>query len=210
MNRDQAVALVKQHLGFRTNLDSEIVTHLQNAQSDLELGITLPWFLLEEDVTISVTAGNRDYPLPDGFLRLHEDDPLHFIDENGSTRTLAKKPYAEALNYYSGFEPGNPQAYSIRKETFFISPEPSAAITITYSYFKAAPELTDGTTENDWLTYFPYLLIGEAGLRMSEGAQNPKAQKFFANMLARDRVRLSNVIAEREQQNTSYALGRNR
>lgn len=210
MDRNAAVALVKQGMAFRTSLDNEIVAHLQNAQVELEKGITLPWFLLEEDATIAVAVGNRSYALPTGFLRLDEDNPLHFTDVNGEIKFLVKKPFGEALAFYSGYAPDKPLAYSIRKSTFYLSPSPSTALTLTYSYFKADTVLSSGTTENGWLLHFPYLLIGEAGLKLTAGTRDAVGQKFFAGMAQRERIRLSTVIADREQQDMPFALGRNR
>lgn len=213
MTRDEAVTIIKQGLAFRTSNTNEIITALQKAQADLQRpNVTLPWFLREEDATISVVASTQSYSLPTGFIREDEDEGLRYPHPTtGRPIFLTKKPFDEAYYFYTNeveTEADQPLAYSIRKSAFYLWPVPDTTYTITYTYFKEATALT-ANVENVWLANIPYLLIAMAGRYMSEDLHYDQGMQKFAKREMEERNRLAGMIAAREEANMPRAMGRN-
>src|SRR5688572_12731232 len=74
MTRDEAVALIAFRLGDRTDLNDRIIAEMRLAQTELELGPTLPWFLLTEMATATLYEGDDTMALPADFLREVDED----------------------------------------------------------------------------------------------------------------------------------------
>lgn len=210
MDRDTAVSHIKEGLGFRTDLDDRIVLRLQRVQDLLEQGKTLPWFLIEEGVTIAVTAGN-DATIPDGFIREVEyEHALHYRESLTTAPVyLRKVGYDEGLDEYGDASDGDvPVAYSIRKTTFRLFPRTTAAVTLYWDYYKRADPLTSNI-ENPWLANSPWLLIGNAGASIAKTLRNKGAESEFTEVAqaAWDAVMKENAL--RQSANRTYILGRN-
>ena len=82
MDRNAAVLRMQQTLGFRDDLETQLIAGLQDAQVDLEQGTTLPWFLKTEVSSISTFADEERVKLPSDFLRQWEEDPLWYFNDD--------------------------------------------------------------------------------------------------------------------------------
>ena len=91
MNRTAAIAIIKRGLGFRQTQDTAIISALQQVQRDLEDGKSLPSWMLEFNSPIAVTTNVATATLPTGFLRVHEDYPLYYINSSGGKVEMPRK-----------------------------------------------------------------------------------------------------------------------
>ena len=66
MTRSEAILSIKRGLGFRQTQDTAILAALKEAQRNLELGKTLPPWLVEFDTPIPITSGSNVVTLPTG------------------------------------------------------------------------------------------------------------------------------------------------
>lgn len=171
MLRSAAATIIKRGLGFRTDLDDEIVSALQQAQRLLEQGRSLPDFLKEEDATLTVTSGTGDIAFPTGFIREIQGETFHRTD--ATTGRIVKLEKFIDLSLIGQTlvtpetDPGAPVAYYVRKASFAFFPERDADYNLTWSYYKKADELTSDI-ENAWLANSPDTLIGRAGMLIAE------------------------------------------
>lgn len=204
---DAAVALIQQGLSFRSDLVSAIVASLVEAQLEQERGKTLPWWLVQEDQTLSLSAGVGSVALPSGFLREVEDEePYRSDTATGGVVHIRKVPFDEAKAVYSTYENSNPIVYAIRKTTLEFFPTPAEAMNVTWSYYKADDAPTLGA-ENVWLANAPYVLIGRAGEIIAEDAKDGQALVKFQRMYARWKPVLEAQIAERAAAAQYFTLG---
>lgn len=171
MLRSEAIGIIQRGLGFRSDLEDEIVAALQEAQRLVELGRTLPRFLLQEDESFAVTSGSADIALPEGFIREEKGETFFYTDATTNNRVYLEKftnlqRLRETLST-DDIEAGKPQAYYLRKATVAILPERDTSYTLTWSYYKKA-DLLDTDIENAWLEFAPDILIGKAGMSVAE------------------------------------------
>lgn len=208
MLRSQAITRIQRGLSFRSDLLDVIIDALQEAQRDLEGAITLPWFLIAEDVSVAVTAGSQSVALPTGFIRFVEDEQLHYIDTKLNSVFLTKTPFDEATTYFNGTTAGAPTAYTLRSASISVWPVPDIAYTLKCSYYKRGT-LLDSNITNAWLTYCPELLIALAGLLVAVDLENETSTKKFGAMYTKWAAWLVQEIAAREEQGNPRAIGRN-
>lgn len=206
--RSTAVARVQRGLGFRTDLEDEIIDALQEAQRTLERGKSLPYFLLQEDQTLAVASGSADVSLPTGFIKEKEDEPLRYTDSDGNLIKPEKLPLDIGTARFLSADAGKPIAYVLRKAGITFFPERDTDYSLTWSYYKAADVLTTDIT-NDWLTYAPEVLVFAAGVIVAAdmGASGEKTlQKFQALYKTAWDGMFANMI-ERELENKPLKMG---
>ena len=176
MDRDAAVARIQQGLGFRSDKAAEIVTALQDAQIELELRPTLPWFLKEPTVDITTVADTATVAYPTDFIMLQEDGALHYFDSSADTdEQYTKLKHGEKYQLRAAYQSatGVPAAYHNEPEEqqFRFFPIPDDAYTIRIEdYYKKDSALSAGSTENNWLIYAHEWLIGRAGRKIALGS----------------------------------------
>ncbi len=209
MFRDVARARIQQTLGFRGDKEAEIIAALQDAQVMLERGAELPWFLLSEVASITTSDGEERVPLPTDFLREWEDDPLWYFTAGtgGDADTwteLAKDDLALLRSKYPG--EGAPIAYALDVKYFRIFPTPDATYTLKIMYFKTDAVLTTNI-ENQWLTYFPYLVMGEAGQLLASGLRDANAIAVFQDWTAKGNARMIIENEARMHASHGYVMG---
>jgi len=215
MLRSAAITIIQRGLGFRSDLSDEIISALQEAQRTFELGRSLPWFLKEEDQTLTATSGIADIALPTGFLREVDGECLHYTDSSTGERNFLEKfidlnRLKQTLDN-STVDPGKPTAYYLRKASVAIYPERDASYSLTWSYYKSADALTSDI-ENAWLAYAPEAMIGFAGMSvcedigLSDGAMKARHNRFKERH-ARGWAALFSEDILREQPNYPLHMG---
>lgn len=201
MLRDDAVIRITDGLGFRSNLTAKAILRLQEAQRDLEMGKTLPWFLQKVDQALTLSSGNPTVTIPTDFIRFVDDELIRYTP-SGATKqfVIPRKRFDEAMFQYgsSATAAGAPQVFARRSLTFFFFPYPDTTYNLTWSYFAKAALLTTNV-ENLWLQYAPEYIIGEAGLRLARDARDEKAIKIFSDMQAAGKVALFGEEIQVEQ-----------
>lgn len=177
MTRDEAVAHIQMQLSFRTTLSSSIILQLQLAQETLELGPTLPWFLISEDSYINTTSGEQRLPIPTDFLEETDEAVFRYVPATVSAtipeRDLDKDDYDilrhNFMDTTTGMvKVGPPEAYCLLGDYFRIFPTPDGSYRIRMIYYKQDTTL-ETNVENKWLKHVPKLLMGMAGKAMSMG-----------------------------------------
>lgn len=182
MLRAAAISRIKEGLDFRVGDDAYIITRLQEAQRHLELGRTLPSFLVEEDATLTVTSGDAEIALPTGFIREADGQGFHYFDSTEDEWVyLDKMDLYEAKSRFVDTVASRPRAYVLRKATIAFFPARDANYDLTWSYYKNAT-LLDSDIENAWLLYNPDVLIGYTGWKMALDLGNAAAADRFEKL----------------------------
>jgi hypothetical protein len=206
MNRNDAITRIQNGLGFAERQFDTIVLRLQEAQRDLERGKTLPRFLLQEDQTFTVLAGEHSAPLPAGFLRVDDDNPPHFTPNpvSGPQFVQLKRSYKDTFRANFSSIRSGPKVAVIRNTSIdFIAPS-DADYTFTWSYYKAGL-LLDSPIENEWLAGAPEWLIGEAGYRLAMDNRDKDAVSLFQALMTKGRAAcLGDIIADEESVGPQY------
>lgn len=218
MDRDTAVAQIKQKCGFRTDKTNEIIATLQASQEVLEKGglqteagfsTEMPWFLRVEDQPLALTAGSNSVNLPDNFIRELEDTGPWYPDSTGTGRPpiyLEKAGSGIARRTFTGTTLG-PQIYELRVSTLWVYPAPEEALTLYWSYYAKDDVLTTNI-ENKWLKYVPNLLIGHAGQGVAADLRDFDASKEFVRLKLEGQKQLLTQNVSREVTNRRTAIGR--
>lgn len=207
MTRDEAVAMMKIQLGFRTDQTDNLITALKAAQKKLERSATKPWFLLSERTTINTSDGESRLQLPTDFILEHEENGLTYIpDDSSENPVLLTKESLDQLKGIYGNETGAPEAYALDGQYFRIFPEPDDLYTIEMYYYQE-DEVLDTNIENQWLKYIPFLLMGEAGMLISEGLRDKAATMTFDRWRKEGQIQLYRENEARKHTNTSPQIG---
>lgn len=178
ITRSEAVSAIQRRLGMRTNLDTDIATEIQLAQTVLESEVELPWFLLAKDSSLVTVAETAEVAYPSDFLRL-SDGGLWLKD--GTEYTQLDKDSFQAIHGDSDLEgSGTPSYFAELGLNFTLFKTPDAIYNLTLYYYAAATVLSSDIT-NAWLTYAPDLLISFTGMRMAESIRDKDAMGIFSS-----------------------------
>ena len=214
MLRSEAVTILKRGLGFRQTQDAAIIAALQAAQRDLELGKTLPNWLLAFDVAVPVTANTAAITMPTGFLRFHEEYDLYYVNSDGYSITLPRKNPEEAVEAYPELTAvdigGYPRVVVLESKTRGrLIPTPTVSFTARLTYYKSADPLTSDI-ENAWLANAPNYLIGMAGMAVAGDLRDAGALQRFTTMAKLGGQGYMGDVVEQELAGRPLIMGRNR
>lgn len=205
----EAVARIQRGLGFRSDLSSEILSALQEAQDDLETGKTLPHFLLQEDQSLSLLSGQNSVTLPSTFIREFDDEPIRYTPTGETTPFFVKRRrWDEATLAYSDHEDGGPEVYILRNTTLYFLPTADQNYTLTWSYYRTASAVSLNG-ENAWLAHRvgKWWLIGQAGVIVARDLRDGDGVAIFEAMAMRARTALLFELTARELSGGQRAMG---
>jgi len=214
MLRSAAVTQIYRGLSFRnssTKLDNAIIDALQQAQSDLEQGATLPtWIITYDDTSIAGVAGVNNAALPASFLREVEDEPLFLLDEDGNeTYELERGEYNQLRSVWRGITSrSTPYAYARRSNEIVVFPTPNVDWTLKWGFY-AKQTLLDNDVENAWLKNVPYLMIAMAGLKVAADLQDVAATAKFQALFNRHNGKYLADIVVDEMAGRTFIMGGN-
>jgi hypothetical protein len=209
MLRSEAIAIIKRGLGFRQTQDSAIVAALKQAQISLEEGKTLPSWLVVYDEVVPVTAGTAVVALPTGFLRLHEEYPLYFVDADGKNVAVPKRNAMEAESAYGDSDSDYAQVYVQRGRTAIeLVPGFLADTTLYLTYYKAA-DVLDSDIENAWLANASNYLVGLAGVLVAGDLRDAGASQKFTTMAKMGAQSYLGAVVDEELSGRALIMGRN-
>lgn len=219
MLRSEAISIIKAATGFRVNQDATIIRALQTAQRDLEQGKSLPNWLLVFDAAITVTANTPSITLPTGFLRLHDDYDMYYVNSDSARVFIPRRNYTEAYQTYvaSGEEDDSavtsdsdyPKVIVYKNRTQgILIPTPTTSFTAYLTYYKAADVLTTDI-ENAWLANSANYLIGMAGLHVAGPLRDKDAMTYFTTMLKAGAASHMGQIVDDELMGRGLVMGRN-
>jgi len=197
-------------LGRRTDLNSYIEDEIRFAQTRLEQGVFLPWFLLCTEQ--AGTLDTRTYSTPERFLREHDEHGkaggIIVYDSNGGRwRELTKVSLGYLDAYYRNEEDDLPEVYAISGDEFIFGPTPDAAYSIRIRpFYQGAVPLTSDIG-NAWTVYAPDILIGAAGSRVAAITRDMDAKTLFDEMFVSAMGDIANATTAREVAGQEYKLG---
>jgi hypothetical protein len=179
-------------------LEPKILLRLQEAQRDLESGKTLPKFLRLEDQSFTIAVGEHAVALPARFIRLDDDNLPHYtnLDTFLPQYLESVRSYSDAVLRVTTLQrPGEPaqtvvapRVFVIRNATIDFVTIADQTYSVSWSYYRGAVVLSDSVSTNDWLTYAPEWLIGEAGFRLAKDLRDTTAVDLFDDMRQRARA----------------------
>ncbi len=193
---------------------------LMQAQRELELGKTLPNFLLTYDELIAVTADTAEIVLPERFIRFSDEYEIYYTNSNGARVFLPRRNYTEAYTAYvaSGEEDDSAiipatgsygQVIVQRGKTgALIVPTPTISYSLYLTFYQGA-EILDAEIENAWLLNAPDYLIGLAGGIVAGNLRDKDAMSVFASQATRGQRALMGDIIEDELAGRGLVMGRN-
>src|SRR3990172_13346945 len=161
MIRDAFITLLKQRCRREADatLDARIVSEMLFIQEQiLEGGLTLPWFLLSENLTAFTEIGEERIQIPinvDGvvgkdFLREHEEGTLWYYDvTRDEWIELVKEDYDSLIATYTNGT-GTPKYYALDGDYFRLKPTPDAVLQLRIKCYLREPVLSTNI-ENKWL-----------------------------------------------------------
>jgi hypothetical protein len=219
MLRSEAITEIKVGLGFRQTQDTTIIRALKEAQRILELGHTLPDWLIEYDSPITVTADDPEVTLPTRFIRFHDDYQLYYTNSDSARVFIPRRNYTEAYQAYvaSGEEDDSvdspsssyPQVVVQQGQTAgLLIPTPTVSFTAYLTYYKGA-EVLDTDIENGWLANTPDVLIGIAGMRVAMILRDKGAMEQFNQRANLGGKAALGQIIEQELAGRGLVMGRN-
>ena len=216
----EAVALMKRRLGFRRNLDTECLFELREAQKRAEsISRTQPWFLMQENATITTVANVATVALPDNFIKETDTGtsqirytPIGSSDSLIGVRMLTKVDITNALPYYTESDGdilvGGPRSYVLENGFIRFFPTPDAAYTFYWNYHAKDEQIELGE-ENLWLQHLSDYLIGDAGVRLAMDIRNAQAAQTFTAMYNEGQKQLIAGNVEREWSGRDFYMGSN-
>jgi hypothetical protein len=212
-----AIQRINQAIGFRpagNPLETAIAAALQEAQDDLEMGKTLPRFLLLEDQTLLLTTGNHTVPIPTGFARSDDERPISFVPAGSTKMTFLqeKRIYKDAVQAYamSDFATTGFKVYVLRNSVIDFIVSATSDTTFTWNYYKYADAFATNA-ENAWLAHktAKWWLIGEAGYRIALDLKDQTAMATFDQMRQKGRAATFGDLLAKEDESGPLVMGAN-
>lgn len=162
MTKAELVQLMGWRFGDRDDLEDRIELELDYVQDYvLESKEWLPWFLTTEEVNVTLTAEERQLPLPEDFLAEIEESALWLELQDGSTVELEKMDFDVAARKYPGV--GQPIVFCRVGEFFQFFPIPDYNYTVFLRYFGKDERIRDALARPKWLKYASDVVMAELG-----------------------------------------------
>lgn len=218
MTRDKVVQLVKRRLGFRTDLDSDILLEMEMAQHDLTYNtLPIPWFL---KITFPGMFNPGPEPwnegmflLPSGFISfVYPDCSMSYLSGYpGVTDTpflLRSMPWPQMRDELlpQKVPKGRPQRYA-QKDALYMQlwPTPDQVYWVEFNIY-SGDELIENlgpdnlTQQNKWTDLQPELLAVSTALRIAPSLRDSELTAYLQQEEARLLARLEKATIQREEQ----------
>lgn len=171
LNRTQIIQVVLRRLGNRENdtvLTGYAETELELTIAELEAEAFLPWFLISNEATLTLTLGDRNVTLPADFIREYEDEDLWYYnaDNAPSRRKLEKADVDDTTKWGLESSPGEPELYALVGSQFILDKDPDATAvlgSLKFRYYARSVPLTSSNLTNVWTLNADWLLLQRLG-----------------------------------------------
>lgn len=208
MTTDEMIANLQSLLGkIGTVLDSEILVELRLAQTQVERGPTLPWFLIK-DKKADTVVGEPRLAVPIDFLREAEYSALAILNTDNEFVILDKADLDDLREAYAGENQGLPEDYGLLGGQFWLFPVPDAIYTVKMQYYAQDAQLATGDSGNLWSTYYPDLLMGLAGVNLCLHLRALNIMPRFEQMVTVARQQMIADETAREAANRQVVFSR--
>lgn len=229
MNGNDFITVLRSRLGNRNSTDLPSATIIIEAEmvrkTILEKAPFRPWFLKNEDTTISTVLNQEWVALPTGFLAFDPEDewsgvayqdpndvtvdpwvPLN-IDDFNTLKAYYKDGVANDDVTSSGLR-GAPEQAALVGTRLYMRPIPDAVYPLRFRFYKTDVAMQDAAQENLWLEHASDWLLGEVGyIFASQYLQDNELAPVFSGMrdVARRRVYFETIA--RQEANKSRQQG---
>lgn len=197
-----------------SNLVTEIIDELAQAQDKLEEAPTLPWFLqIEETESQAANVETIDTvaELTNTFIRFLDDDPLLFLDPAAvAGAELSEIVQNSEFRIMKQRFPGTgaiPKEFVLIGKDIFIRPIPTQAITYTVRFYRKDPTTPAIGATTLWSTNFSDLLMNTAGKEIAWTLRNEPAFAKFERDLISAKSDFIRVVTAREQAGQVHVMG---
>lgn len=218
MNLQRAVNIIKRQCGFRPTGDATIIEVIQDSQEQIETTYPtepLPWFLLTERATVTAVADEERLALPSDFILEYEEDALWLQLPDGGERLLKKYDADDLRAISSHMTPAElisnrtsfKFSYALTGDYFRIFPTPDLAYSYKMIYYQKQEVLSDPDTDNRWLRYAPWVLIGMAGENYAHAIRDATAMSYFQQKKGAALEAVTNHTIARQIANRRMAMG---
>jgi hypothetical protein len=208
MIRSEAIAIVKNRLGRRSDLDAEILSEIQLTQKKLERDTLRPWFLARTENVLLATAADS-LAVPAGFLDFPDWGGLWW-ENTAATDAARWQPIRRAFLSDLVDEspvPGAPGWFEMVGSNFLFNVAASQDFTIRQIYWGKEPSLANDI-ENEWLVWAADLVIAETARQLaSTYLQDPTQAQSHAEDVKIARSSLWRMHESREVSTRLLLLG---
>lgn len=209
MTPDACVARIQRDLGFRDDLEDQIILELNQGRIDCEDNRALgePWFL-RHLVELTTTNGSQLITLPSNFIRFDEDSPPWYYDASNTD-----DPWTELEINGVGYlrenvlGSGTPLALAHVGDSLLAFPTPDAEYLIKFYAFLRDDPIVAGGAETQWLKYASNMLCGIAGLIIAGSLRDQAALALFAKMRDEGKIQLMRQITDHETAGQRLEMG---
>ena len=163
-----------------TGIDDTILEELKQAQTDLENGATMPWFLLQRFEQVTPQAADTELLTelpPTDFLRLYQDLGVFMIDSDGKRQPCVREDYDMWIQKTSSTSFSTPWYTVLDAGQIFVRPAPTVTRTFGMWYYRRDTTLTLGT-DNDFTVELTGLILSMAGEAVALGIESPRTPWF--------------------------------
>lgn len=136
------------------------ITHVQETVLEQE-GRFMPWFLLSDFVTLTLTAGSNWISLPTDFLQEMEDNQPWYQTAT-AWKKIAKVPFDRSTAFLES-EAAPPRFYEVQRQGYWFHPVPDKDYTIRLRYYRKEAVLVADGDSNKWTEQAADLFIAEVG-----------------------------------------------
>ena len=181
MTYSELQSLVASYL-HRTDLSTEIQGFIELAEARIYRQLRSPEMVDFADVTF--VAGNGRQPLPEGYVGMRQ------VRFDGGTRPYALSSVGlHALPRFTGGNATDPIVYAT--EGLELSIAPAGDTTISLTYYRALPPLTDSNTNNAMLDAYPQLFLYGALLEGGVFIQDQMLGTAYATLFDSELARIT-------------------
>ena len=177
MLRDEAVEELRNAYQIDTDADPFLQASLRSAQTHIENGPRLPWFL-GSLLSLTTTIDSNTVTLTDTFLQEVEEGALQYLPASGGEPVVLPKDNYDTLSK-DLYGSGPPEAYTFVGDALYVFPTPDAAYTLRLPA-KVKAAVLNTNIQNKWLQHAPWWLIGVAGSLFQPRYRDAEAQQFFS------------------------------
>lgn len=196
-----------------TNLHTEVLDELTNAQNQLEEGATVPWFLnTTEVVAKGANASTIDMQadLTSTFIRLQDDEPVKYVDPTGAAVEDIFLPAQSEILILLQRYPGTgdvPKEWALDGQNIVVRPKPTQGISYNIRYVRKDPTLPAAGATTLWSLHYAALLMNMAGREIAWTLRDNDATQRFETDLGIARTEFIRSLLARENAGQVHEMG---
>lgn len=204
MNLNNMVSLIQTRLGFRDDIQDQVINEINLAQYALERDVTFNPHFLWRAKDICICPECVDYALPPGFLRLDEfSNPLFQPDGVFTSYELSKG--IAATSYEPNKLAGCVTSFSIYAGNLRLNARACGLLRLFY--ITATTQLSLIVVENLWTQHAFDVLMNKAGMALASALEEQAAFALFSAEYAMTLRRFKTECVAYEDQGMNVARG---